>query len=290
MIDHDTIRAAMEVASAEPGGLDRLEAGDTAEAALVVSHLAACPTCAAELARLHRTETLLRPLIAAAPSAELRSRTLAYVREVGRDRSAASSEPVRATAPVAIWPASIGPAAQLAPRSRMRPAAAWLASVAAALVLGILGGALLGGNVARPSGNGDPAVALAAVSREASRLLAAGDVQQVVLADASGAARGSLLLSPSQGRMLAVAADLPDPGAGRVYRCWVATSTGRVTLGTMWQAGGVAWWSGSVTLPADLPYDVVYGVSLVDPASSGGSSDTILSGHLVSGHLVSRGS
>ncbi len=294
MIDHETIRAAMEVAATEPGGLERLEAGDTAEAALVVSHLIACPSCSAELARLHRTETLLRPLVAAAPSSDLRARTLAYVHEMGRDRSAASREPVPvqapaslATAPAAVPPTPITPtpialATEPAQRRRTWPAPAWLAAVAAALVVGVLGGALLGGNIGRPSGTGDPATALAAVTRDASLLLAAGDVRQVVLADASGVTRGSLLLSPSQGRMLAVAADLPQPGAGRVYRCWVATSTGRVTLGTMWQAGGVAWWSGSVTLPANLPYDVVYGVSLVDAASSGGSSDTILSGHLVS--------
>ncbi len=282
MIDHQTIRAAMEVASTEPGGLERLEAGDTAEAALVVGHLIACPTCSAELARLHRTETLLRPLIATAPSSDLRARTLAYVREVGRDRSAASPEPAPSLPTAVMTPAPIALAAERAHRRFAWPATAWLASMAAVLVLGLLGGALVGGNLGRPSGTGDPAVALAAVSRDVSLLLAASDVRQVVLADASGVTRGSLLLSPSQGRMLAVATDLPDPGAGRVYRCWVATSTGRVTLGTMWQAGGVAWWSGPVKLPANLPYDVVYGVSLVDSTSSGGSSDTILSGRLAS--------
>lgn len=282
MIDHETIRAAMEVASAEPGGLERLEAGDTAEAALVVGHLIACPTCSAELARLHRTETILRPLIAAAPSSDLRARTLAYVREVGRDRTAPAPGPILASLPTAPLPTPIGTAAQREPRRRAWPAPAWLASIAAALVLGILGGALLGGNIGRPSGTGDPAVALAAVSRDASLLLAAGDVRQVVLADASGVTRGYLLLSSSLGRMLAVAADLPEPGPGRVYQCWVATPTGRVTLGTMWQAGSVAWWSGTVAIPANLPYDVVYGVSLVDTASSGGASDTILLGHLIS--------
>jgi hypothetical protein len=83
MNEHADVRAALELAAVEPGGLDRLEAGDTPDAAIVVGHLAGCATCLEELARLRRAETLLRPAIAGAPDPALRARTLAFVREVG---------------------------------------------------------------------------------------------------------------------------------------------------------------------------------------------------------------
>ena len=44
----------MEIAAAEPDGLDRLMAGDTSEAAAVAGHLAGCEACAGELMRLRR--------------------------------------------------------------------------------------------------------------------------------------------------------------------------------------------------------------------------------------------
>ena len=52
MIDHADVRELLELAAAEPGGLDRLAAGDTVDAAAVAGHLVGCPSCAEEARRL----------------------------------------------------------------------------------------------------------------------------------------------------------------------------------------------------------------------------------------------
>jgi hypothetical protein len=294
MTDHRDARLVLELAAAEPDGLDRLEAGDTAEAAAVVGHLAGCPACLEELARLRRAESLLRPIIAAAPDPALRERTLAYVRAVGVRREAAP-------APVAVEPGGAAPAptaplrsvlapagdpdpgpAVAGPRSPRRrraiPVAAWAASLAAVLVIGLVAGSLLVGRTV-PVGNADPAVALDAVARETAALVAAGDSRTIALADASGASLGTLVLSPSTGRMVVSAAGLAAPPEGTEYRCWVEVDEARGALGSMWIAGDVAWWAGDVALPATLPPGVVYGVSLVEEGSSGPGS-VVLTGEL----------
>lgn len=260
---HDTAREIMELAAAEPGGLDRLEAGDTAEAAAVVGHLAGCPACLEELGRLRRAEALLRPVLGATPDPALRERTLAYVRAVGVPREAGPA------------PAGRGPQA---PRRRVIPVSAWAASLAAVLVIGLVAGSLLAGRTS-PSGNADPAVALDAVARETAALVAAGDARTIALADASGAPLGSLVVSPAAGRIVVSAAGLPAPAQGEEYRCWVEVGGSRTALGSMWVAGDVAWWAGDVALPATLPPGVAYGVSLVGEGSSGPGT-VVLTGEL----------
>ena len=106
MMEHADVREALEIAAVEPGGLDRLAAGDTTEAALVAGHLAGCADCMDELTRLRRADMLLRPALAGAAPPELRARTLAYVRSVGRERRPAAdalppvpSAPTRPVAP-----------------------------------------------------------------------------------------------------------------------------------------------------------------------------------------------
>jgi hypothetical protein len=273
MNEHAEARAALEIAAVEPGGLDRLEAGDTAEAVAVAGHLAGCPSCLEELARLRRAETLLRPIVAAAPDPALRERTLAFVRAVGVQHGAAADAP----APLAEAPSAAGPAAD-APVDVATPGRgfrrgggrrlAWPGAIAAALVIGLAGGALVTGRGA-PAGNADPAVALATVSRETAALLATGDAREVALRDAAGTPAGTLVLSPSAGRMTVTATGLAAPAPGTEYRCWVEAGGSRTALGTMWWAGGVAWWGGEVALPADLPPGVLYGVSLVTTGSAG---------------------
>ena len=302
MMEHEDVRAVLEVAAVEPGGLDRLAAGETGEAAAVGGHLAGCAGCSDELARLRRVEELLRPAIAASPPPELRARTLDYVRAVGRERGApATGRPVTdgaaPAAPVAVAPAAnVGPAAAAAARAtapavtfaggRDRSAAAvragrraaWPAAVAAALVIGLAGGSLLAGRTAAPE-NTDASVALTEVSHETAVLLGAPDAARVTLRDPAGAARGSIVVAKSAGRMVAVAVDLPDPGVGREYDCWVEVGGIRTRLGTMWITGTVAWWNGPAALPASLGPGARFGVSLVT-VGSGAAGDPVLNGVL----------
>jgi hypothetical protein len=296
MMDHDDIRAALELAAVEPGGLDRLAAGDTGEAAALAGHLAGCAGCMDELTRLRRADMLLRPLLASTPAPELRARTLAYVRALGRDRgapAAAAPMPASAAAPTPAFravaasaPASPDAAASpdVAPAPRImaassrpvRRAAAWPAAVAAALVIGLAGGFLVAGGRGAPAADA-AAVAFTEVSRESAALLAAPDVAQVVLSDAAGVARGSVIVAPSAGRMVAIALDLPDPGAGREYRCWVEVAGSRKLLWTMSLTGSVAWWTGPAALPASLVQGARFGVSLVT-VGSGEPGQPVLTG------------
>ena len=87
-MDHDEVLETLEIAAAEPGGLDRLMAGDTPTAIAVAGHLAGCPTCTAELGRLGRDAAVIRDAIATTPSPDLRDRTLAHVRAHGAPRRA----------------------------------------------------------------------------------------------------------------------------------------------------------------------------------------------------------
>src|SRR6186713_2721262 len=89
-MDHDDVLEQIELAAIEPGGLERLMAGDTAMAAAVVGHLAGCERCAEELRRLSRAAPLLRDVVRTTPPADLRERTLAYVRQHGDPRGAAA--------------------------------------------------------------------------------------------------------------------------------------------------------------------------------------------------------
>ncbi|HZC33135.1 MAG TPA: hypothetical protein VE640_07595, partial [Candidatus Bathyarchaeia archaeon] len=96
-MEHDEVRDLLADAAIEPGGLDRLMAGDTPTAALVAGHLAGCPECTDELERLRRSVGIIRPMVRATPPPELRERTLAYVAALGRPRGsmpATESRPV----------------------------------------------------------------------------------------------------------------------------------------------------------------------------------------------------
>ena len=79
-MDHEATREQLELAAVDPSGLDRLMAGDTPIAQAVAGHLAGCPGCSDELARLERTCRLVREVARAMPPADLRDRTFAAVR------------------------------------------------------------------------------------------------------------------------------------------------------------------------------------------------------------------
>src|SRR5256885_8585129 len=93
-MDHAEARELLELAAVEPGGLARLMAGDTPEAAALAGHLAGCDECTQEMAHLRRVAGIVRGVVRTTPPPELREQTLAFVRAVGRQRSA---QPAAAT-------------------------------------------------------------------------------------------------------------------------------------------------------------------------------------------------
>ena len=108
MIDHAEVRERLELAAVEPGGIDRLAAGDTVDSAAIAGHLAGCAACAEEARRLAHAAPVIAEVARGVPPDALRERTLALVREVGRPRGQSavpSAEPSRRRG--FSWPAAI---------------------------------------------------------------------------------------------------------------------------------------------------------------------------------------
>ena len=82
-MEHETTIEAIELAALEPGGLDRLMAGDTETSRAVAAHLAGCEACAAALVGVHRDSLVIADVVATTPRPELRARTIGLVRRSG---------------------------------------------------------------------------------------------------------------------------------------------------------------------------------------------------------------
>ena len=98
VMEHADARELLEIAAVEPDGLGRLTAGDTPEAAALAGHLAGCPSCSEEMARLRRVSSILQATLETMPPANLRQRTLDFVRDVGVARTAADTRSAVASA------------------------------------------------------------------------------------------------------------------------------------------------------------------------------------------------
>src|SRR6185436_5421121 len=149
-MDHEGTREQLELAAVEPGGLERLMAGDTPNAQAVAAHLAGCPSCTDELVRLQRAATLIRGSVRQLPPADLKERTLATIRAEGVRRPLAVAVPAAAgagatvtTEPVNGVPVMASPstAATVDPDRRTRrtpPWLGWAGTIAAAVVLSVV--------------------------------------------------------------------------------------------------------------------------------------------------------
>lgn len=278
-MDHTEALEHIEIAAAEPHGLERLMAGDTPEAAAVAGHLAGCPECAAELARLRRAADISRAVIAEEPDPALKGRTLAFVRALGVERPAGDGmshdRGVETIAAARVAPAvepgipPEAPGAALpdpaAPRPGRRVSFAWLAGIAAALlVVGVAGYGVGGGFSQEAPHDDSPATVLVDAATTALDLAAAPGTQVVPLAPtpAGGDAEGRLAFNGGSGELVMVATGLDDPGDGGEYGCWVEAGGERRRIGTMYPAGDGQWvWSGAADGLDALTAGAVFGVS-----------------------------
>jgi hypothetical protein len=277
-MDHDATREQLELAAIEPGGLDRLIAGDTASARAVAAHLAGCPSCTDELARLERAAMLIAATVREMPPADLRDRTMAAVRDLGRARgglaAAAVNAPVTAVAPVALLP----PATATTPRRALsdhRAVVGWVAAIAAAVVLSVAATSfLVGGRVdQRLAEQTDTIHTLEEVTTATLRVTAEPDARHVALTGTSDPSLvGSLVFSPSTSELVVVTTGLTRPPAGQEYRCWVERAGQRERVGKMFFSDDLAYWIGPVPAVSGVSSDARFGVSLVD--ASGTSTDT----------------
>jgi hypothetical protein len=287
-MDHAEARELLEIAAVEPGGFARLVAGDTPEAAALAGHLAGCTACAAEMERLRRSATVIRDVVRLMPPPELRERTLAMVAALGRargtdadavgaafagaDNAAASCLPgpaARVTPPLETatiaYPASksrepvdLG-AERRARFGRTPRPAMWLASLAAAIVIAVVGTTVLVG------GSRDRQIdELREVAAWTIRVDRQPDVRHVALASiAGGGPTGTLIFSPSSADVVVVATGLTPPAAGMEYRCWVETGGTRQRVGRMFLGAGLAYWVGTASSLTGVGRGSTFGISMV---------------------------
>lgn len=286
-MDHDDVLEQLELAAVEPGGLDRLVAGDTPAAAAVVSHLAGCERCAEELRRLSRAAPMLRDVVRTTPPPELRERTLAYVREHGRPRGTsigAAPIPTMATASVDAVATPLAAGDRDTAGTRTRRILPWVATIAATIALVVSGFSYitnrdLADRLARQTAS---ISALETVQRETLSLTGDPASRRIELASTTGTTEtsGTLLFSPVTRRLVVVAYDLARPAAGQEYRCWVEIDGQRHDVGRMFFADELAFWVGETPEVADLPSGSRFGVSPTAVGSPSLEADPIISGQL----------
>jgi hypothetical protein len=263
-MDHEEVREQLELAAAEPSGIDRLMAGDTPLAGSIAAHLAGCASCTEELDRLRRASILIGDAVRTTPPPELRERTLALVREVGRDRTPSAP----AVEPEPVHVAASGPAVAVAASGGAPRRMAWILTAAAAVLIAVVATALVVGRDTdtRVAGYEDQLAGLSHVTAATVAISSEPDAQRVRLAG-SDDQWGSVLYSPSTGELAVVASGLTEPTGDREYRCWVVVNGERQPVGKMFFGGDLAFWAGPVGTLTDLPADATFGVSLVDAAS-----------------------
>jgi hypothetical protein len=293
-MDHDATREELDLAAVEPGGLERLMAGDTAAAQAVAAHLAGCPECADEAARLQRAAALIRPALRAMPSPDLRERTLAAVRAEGVQRPlrvAVAASPSLASDADAPAPDAPAPAVRSADRPRRAtPLLGWAATVAAAVVLSVVAtwlliGARVDGQLASQAEllatQAESISALEEVTTETLKVTAQPDAEHVTLAGVGNPnLDGSLAYSPGTAELVVVANGLTPPAGGLEYRCWVEVAGTRHRVGKMFFSRGLAYWVGPAPAVSGLSSGATFGVSLVGASGSAIDTDPVLLGQL----------
>ena len=276
-MDHDEVREQLELAATEPAGIDRLMAGDTPLAAAIAAHLAGCSSCTDELDRLRRAAIIIGDAVRTTPPPELRERTLAFVREVGRIRDPA---PEVAMAPVAaaVGAAPVAVAAATAPTGSGR-GFAWIGAIAAAVLIAVAATTFV---LDRQSGNQlaaaqEESAGLAHVTAATLALAGEPDAENVRLAGTDDR-WGRVVYSADKGELAVIASGLTEPAGDREYRCWVEIDGQRTPVGKMFFGGDLAFWAGPAETIDDLPAGAKFGVSLVDTAGSDVGEPPVLTG------------
>jgi hypothetical protein len=292
MMEHDEALEALELAAVEPGGLDRLMAGDTAVAAAVAGHVAGCESCAAELGRLSAVAPLLRDVIRTTPSPDLRARTLAFVeargvaraQPVSADQSSSGPRPLRPLGDADAAPAASVPAASReVAATRSRSVVPWIAAIAAAVVISVVAStAVLNARLdAELASQQETIEQLSAVTAATLAVTGEPDVERVALASDTGLpTAGTLLFSPSTTELVVVATDLAPAPEGQEYRCWVIQDGERESVGKMFFGGDLAYWIGDVEAVAGLTEGATFGVSLVDIDGTSLDAEPVMTGDL----------
>jgi hypothetical protein len=291
-MDHEGTREQLEIAALEPGGLDRLMAGDTPTAQAVAAHLAGCPSCSDELVRLERASTLIRQAMREMPPADLRDRTLAAIRVEG----------VRRPLVAAIAPASGGkvftpdagetvePGASVAivsgddaRRSSRRQWVGWVGTIAAAVVLSVAATTFVVNSRVDSELAAEKATVatLEALNVATLDITAEPDAEQVALTGVDDPSDGgNLVFSPSTTQLVVVGSGLTAPPSGQEYQCWFEVGGQRQKVGRMVFSEKLAYWLGKVPAVSGLTDGATFGVSLEPAGGTSVSADPVIVGQL----------
>ena len=277
-MDHDEVREQLELAATEPAGIDRLMAGDTPLAAAIAAHLAGCSSCTDELDRLRRASIIIGDAVRTTPPPELRERTLAFVRDVGRIREPTPAAPAPVASVAATMPVAVS--AATAPAGSRR-GLAWVGAIAAAVLIAVTATAFV---LDRQAGDRlavaqAQSAGLAHVTAATLALTGEPDAEHVQLAGTDDR-WGSVVYSADKGELAVIANGLTEPAGDREYRCWVEIDGQRTPVGKMFFGGDLAFWAGPVETISDLPPGSTFGVSLVDTAGSDVGEPPVLTGNV----------
>ena len=265
-MEHDEVLEQLELAAVEPDGLARLMAGDTAIAAAVAGHLAGCDACAGEFERLGRAAALLRDVVRTTPSADLRERTLAYVREHGVARGAAAAPATVAVAASGDAMPAVTTASGTQVPGRATRLLPWVTSIAAIIALALAATSFLTiQQLSQQLAAQERAIGgLEAVTTATLEITADPDAQRVALAATDSDTSGTLLFSPTTTELVVVATGLELPPAGQEYRCWLEIDGDRESVGKMFFADDLAFWVGETPAVSAAGPGTTFGVSLTD--------------------------
>ena len=283
-MDHEGTREQLELAAVEPGGLERLMAGDTATAQAVAAHLAGCPSCSDELIRLQRAATLIREAVREQPPADLKARTLAAIRAEGVRRplvvaagtgaaaGATATPPVATTSEPTPLPIEASRAADR--RSSRNRWLGFAGTIAAAVLLSVVTTTGIVNNRvdSELAAQGVTIAALEHVTAATMNVSAEPDAEYVAMKGTDPALDGDLIYSPSTVELVVIADGLMPPPSGQEYRCWVEINGQREPVGKMFFSAHLAYWTGPAPELKGVSDGATFGVSLVD--ASGNSVDT----------------
>jgi len=293
-MDHEGTREQLELAAIEPGGLERLMAGDTATAQAVAAHLAGCASCSDELVRLGRASALIREGVRELPPPDLKARTLAAIRTEGVRRplmvavapaGAIAGDTALAPIPASPEPVALPTAGAVATRNRPSrgQVIGWFGAIAAAVVLSVVATTfLIGSRVDQQlAAQSATVAALEKLTTATLDVTAQPDAQHVALNGVSDPKLdGNLVFSPTTTELVVVSYDLANPPAGQEYRCWVEVNGQRQRVGKMFFSNDLAYWAGDVPAVSGLSRAATFGVSLVDATGQSIETDPVLAGHL----------
>ena len=253
-MDHEETREQLELAALEPGGLDRLMAGDTPRRAVGGGPPRGLSSRArTELGRLRRSSAVLRSDLREMPPPDLKARTLAAIRAEGVQRplvAASRASPYAA----GRWRRRRGDDHGRRGHEPEAAPGAWstfamVATIAAAVVLSVVTTSLIVGSrvddqLAQQSQTIDGLEDVTTTTLTSPRSPTPSTSQLAGVSDPSST--GRLVYSPATTELVVVATGLTEPAPGYEYRCWVEVGGKRERIGRMFFGDELAYWAGAV--------------------------------------------